>query len=253
MPAAARRPALVLPRLVLAGALLSAPAAFAQAVPDQEEFKGYGAALCIVAGELLAQQPGADAGIRDTVLAWRQVMHVLAGTDEQRQAAVDSARASLAASDEARVAMLESLWPSVCTVRDMQVRYIASQGDRDRVRLHLADEPGSPLSAAAVDRLNASVSCLAGAELLARSRPARPLRDALRAANPPIPPADVLQAIQVRSRQEIDGLPGSAVGKELVVDYLRYMYDTAASGDGMRAFVSFVSRALQERCLPAEG
>lgn len=251
---AARPLATHLPCVMLIGALLTAaPAASAQSTA-RDGFKGHGAALCIAAGELLAAQPGADAGIRDAVLAWRQILHVMAGTDDERQAAVDSARASLADGAAAGQGMMaaRALWPSACETRDMQVRYISVHGDEDRVRLRLAEEPGTALEPGTVQRLNVSASCLVGAEVLSRSRPSRPLRDAYRAAGPRIPDAVALQAIRDRSRHEIQAAPGSTVGKELAVDYLRHVYNVAASGGAPQPFVNFVSQVLHERCRPAE-
>lgn len=238
--------------LVLVGALmLAAPAASAQSAAS---FKGTSAALCIAAGERLGD---ADTRVRDGVLAWRQILHVMAGTDAQRQTALDSARASLAPGGEGRAersAMAaRAFWDTACASRDMQVRTLAVHASEDRVRLNLADEPGAEVGAEAAGRLNVAASCLVAAELFGRPRPSRALRAAMGAATPRVPEADVLRAIQAHARQQVDAAPGSAAGKELVVDYLRYLYDTSSGGAAPRGFVNMANQVLRDRCGPAAG
>ena len=240
-----------------AGALfLYVPAAFAQQAAG-DGFKGHGAALCVAAGELLAAQPGADAGIRDGVLAWRQVLHVMDATEDRRRAALDSARASLAGTNAGGTRpgtiAAQAYWSTACADRAMQVRYIAVHGSEDRARDNLAEEPGTALGDEARERLKGSASCLVAAELFSRPNPSRTLRAAFQGASPRHPDAGVLQAIRERSRREIDGSPGSAAGKALVVDYLRYLYDGASSGRDPQSFVDRASQLLQERCQPGAG
>jgi hypothetical protein len=174
----------------LAGALmLWAPAAFAQ--PEMEGPRENAPALCIVAGERLAR-----ADVRGTVLAWRQILHVMEATEDRRRAALDSARA-------ARLGQVN--WPH-CASRDYQVRYLVAYAPEERLFYHLAEEPGTVLDAAVARRLNRNARCLAAAELLSgrgRSRSAR--------------------AVRTRTIQEIGAAPGSAVGKELVVDVARFI------------------------------
>ena len=237
---------------IAAGALfLLAPPAFAQQAGG-DGFKGQGAAGCIAAGELLAGQPGADARIRDTVLVWRQILHVMEGTENQRRAALERARASFAPpSGRPEVAKIaaEAMWSTACAQRDVQVRYAAVHGSADRLRLHLAEEPGTELGAEAVLRLNVSASCLVAAELFSQPRPSGQMRAALRDATPRPPDAGVLREIQERSRREVDAAPGSAAGKALVVDYLRYLY----SGEKSQSFIDRTSQVLQDRCRSAAG
>lgn len=243
---------------ILAGALvLTSPAAMAQRTGG-DEFKGHGAAHCIAAGEFLSRERGADSRIHDDVLAWRQVLHVVEGTDAERRAAVDSARAGMARVEEfqATVALTaaRTVWSGACAEREMQVRYIAVHGSEDRARDNLADEPGGALGEGAAQRLNTSASCLVGAELFSQRRPSRQLQAAFRQASPPTPDADVLGAIEERSRREIDAAPGSAIGRELVVDYLRYLYRTAAGGRDPQRFVDRISENFASSCqASAEG
>jgi hypothetical protein len=242
---------------ILAGALfLHAPTAFAQPAAG-DGFRGQGAAVCIAAGEILAAQPGADAGIRDGVSAWRQVLHVMDATEDRRKAALDSARASLARTDERGTGMATTaarvFWTTACAERDMLVRYIAVHGSEERARDNLAEEPGTEMAAEAMQRLKVSATCLVAAELFAQPGPSRTLRAALQGASPRLPDAGVLQAIRERSRQEIDGAPGSAAGKALVVDYLRYLYNGASGGRDPQPFVNRTSQLLQDRCQPGTG
>jgi hypothetical protein len=242
---------------IAAGALfLLAPPALAQQAAG-DDFKGRGAAGCVAAGELLAGQPGADARIGDAVLAWRQILHVMEGTDEQRRTALERARASFTQPSDGQPglpkAAAEALWATMCAQRDMQVQYAAVLGSADRLQLRLADEPGTELSAEAVGRLNVSASCLVAAELFSRPRPSGRLRAALREATPRSPDAGVLREIQERSRREVDAAPGSAAGKALMVDYLRYLYTGATSGSNAQSFVNRTSQVLQDRCQPAAG
>jgi hypothetical protein len=238
--------------VILAGALsLLAPAAFAQQAAG-DGFKGQGAALCIAAGELLAAQPGADAGIQEGVLGWRQVLHIVEGTEDRREAALDSARASLASSDNAgpgRAAnTARAFWSAGCATREMQLGYIDVHGSEVRVRTNLADEPGAELGTEAANRLNMSASCLVAAELFSQRRPSRAFQAALRSANPRHPDAGALRAIQAQARQEIDAAPGSAVGKGLLVDYLRYLFGSASTGLNPQPFVNLMSQRLRDRC-----
>jgi hypothetical protein len=240
---------------IVPGALfLYAPAAFAQRAAG-DGFKGHGAAVCVAAGELLAAQPGADAGIRDAVLAWRQVLHVMDATEDRRRAAVDSARASLASERQTGPATIaaQAYWSAACAERAVQVRYIAVHGSEDRARNNLAEEPGTELGNEATQRLKVSATCLVAAELFSRPNPSRTLRAAFQGVSPRHPDAAVLQAIRERSRREIDGSPGSAAGKALVVDYLRYLYDGASSGRDPQGFVDRASQLLQDRCQPGSG
>jgi hypothetical protein len=240
---------------ILAGApFLYVPTAFAQPAAG-DGFKGHGAAVCVAAGELLAAQPGADAGIRDGVSAWRQVLHVMDATEDRRRAALDSARASLAGTNERRTGLIaaQAYWSTVCAERDMQVRYIAVHGSEDRARNNLAEEPGTALGDEARERLKVSAVCLVAAELFSRPNPSRTLRAAFQGVSPRHPDAGVLQAIRERSRREIDGSPGSAAGKALVVDYLRYLYDGASSARDPQSFVNRTSQLLQDRCQPGVG
>lgn len=236
-----------------AGALfLLAPPVFAQQAGG-DGFKGQGAAGCVAAGELLAGEPGANARMRDTVLVWRQILHVMEGTEEQRRAALERSRASFAQPSGGRPglakAAAEAIWSTMCAQRDMQVQYAAVLGSEDRLRLHLAEEPGTELGAEAVSRLNVSASCLVAAELFSQRRPSGRLRAALREATPRPPDAGVLREIQERSRREVDAAPGSAAGKALVVDYLRYLY----SGEKSQSFINSTSQVLQDRCRSAAG
>lgn len=226
--------------------LLLAPMAGAQEIA---EFKGQGAALCVAAGELLAQEPKADANLHEGVLAWRQVLHVMEATDEQRQAAIESARDSL----RPKPAMAKMMWKSACATRDMQVKYIAVHGSVDRSHKNLGEEPGAPMSDEAATRLSLNASCSVAADLFLQP-PATPvLRAAFRNVTPAAPDATALRAIQQHSRAEIDGTAGSAIGKTLVVEYLRYIYSSALRGNAPQGVVDRVSRLLQDRCQPATG
>jgi hypothetical protein len=245
-------------RCAISAGALSLLASKGVAQPAAEaRFRGQGAAQCIAAGELLAGQPGADARIRDGVLAWRQVLHVMDATEDRRGAALDLARASFARADSVGAGMgktaAEAYWSSACAGRDVQVRYIAVHASEDRARNNLADEPGAELGAEAVRRLNAAASCLVSAELLSSPRPSGSLRTALREARPRVPGPDVLQAIQARSRRAIDDVPGSTAGKALMVDYLRYLFNGASGGSDPRPFVNLTSQHLRDRCQPGAG
>jgi len=242
---------------IVAGALLLLPpAAFAQRAAGHGS-RAMGAALCVAAGERLANPPGADARIRDGVLAWRQILHVMDATEDRRQAVLDSARASLAQVDSIgggmRKTPTEVLWSVTCADRDKQLAYINVHASEERTRNHLAEEPGTELGAEAVRDLNASVGCLVAAELFSSRSPARPLGRALRDAVPRAPDGGVLQETQARSRREIDAAPGSAAGKALVVDYLRYLFKTASSGSDSQPFVNRASQHLQNECQPGAG
>jgi hypothetical protein len=250
-PPAPRRPLRI---LVLSGALLlAAPPAFAQAAASGG-FKGQGAVLCIAAGEFLTARRVADPGVPEGLLAWRQVLHVIEGTEERRQAALDSARAAMAPLGEVRIGRetlgAPALW-AACGRREFQVRYMSEHGSEDRIRDNLAEEPGTTLDPEAVRRLNVSVSCIAAAEIFSRRRPSRPLRDALRAATLPIPDADGLAAILARARRDVGAAPGSTVGKALAVDYMRSIYDGASSGNDPQGFVNYMSLLLRDHCSPA--
>ena len=240
---------------ILAGALwLHVPAASAQQGAG-DGFKGRGAALCIATGELLAGQPGADASIRDGVLAWRQILHVMEATEDRRQAALDLARALSGIDERTGLATpaVQASWSTICAVRDLQVRYIAGYASEERARNNLAEEPGTPLGAEETQRLKVSVACLVAAELFSQPRPSRTLREAFRGASPRHPDAGVLQAIRERSRREIDRAPGSAAGKALAVDYLRYLYDLVSGGRAPQDFVNRTSQLIQDRCQPGAG
>ncbi|HEX8211095.1 MAG TPA: hypothetical protein VF584_13055 [Longimicrobium sp.] len=238
----------------IVGALsLLAPAASAQQQPLDDGFKGQGAALCVAAGDLLRGEPGADARISGDVLAWRQVLHVIEGTEARRQAALESARAGLASSTpRVKIVSARALW-STCANRDSQVRYMLVHGSADRLRLNLAEEPGTAMSAESVRRLNRSALCLAAAELFLRARPSQALRTAFREASPRHPDAAALRAIQERSRLEIDGVVGSAVGKELLADYARVLVHPAPENREPQSRVNFASKVLQDECQPAAG
>lgn len=253
-----RRRAFEIPSLprcaIIVGTLsLLAPAASAQQQTLDDGFKGQGAALCVAAGELLRAQPGADARISGDVLAWRQVLHVMEGTEARRQVALDSARAGLASSSP-RVAVVSAraLWPN-CASRDSRVRYMIAHGSADRLRLNLAEEPGTAMSAAAVRRLNRSALCLAAAELFLRASPSQALRTAFPDASPQHPDEAALRAIQERSRLEIDGVAGSAVGKELLADYVRVLVHPAPENREPQGKINFASKVLQDECQPGAG
>lgn len=230
-------------RGVACALLLLAPMADAQTAPA--EFKGQGAALCIAAGELLAQQPKADASIPEGVLAWRQVLHVMEATDEQREAAIESARVSLGSKPAIGA---KSVWATACASRAMQVQYIAVHGSQDRTRDKLAEEPGTPMSVEAADSLNASALCFVAADLFLQPPASPALRAAFRNASPPAPDAAALRAIQQRSRAEIESAAGSAIGKTLTVEYLRSLYSTALRGSAPQRIVNRVSQRLHDRC-----
>lgn len=237
-----------IPGALFVGALLlAAPAAYAQATGD--DFKGEGAALCIAAGELLAAQPGADSSLAGQVLAWRQVLHVVEGTEDQRQAAVASAREAMAGNGGTRAANIaQAAWSAACATREAQIRYIVVHGSEIRTRDNLADEPGAPLDAETVQRLKVNASCIVAADLFLQPRPSRTLRTAFRDADPPLPGPDGLRAIRERARREVDGAPGSAVGRELVVDYLRYLYEGISEGREPQSFINRTSQLLRDHC-----
>lgn len=239
---------------VSVGLLLSAVSAFGQAVPEQG-FTGQGAALCVAAGEILSAQPRAAASIREGVLAWRQVLHVIEGTEVQRQAALEQARASLTATSDADVRrstrMAQMTWSVACATRDMQIRYIAVHGSKDRTQNNLAEEPGSQLPAETADLLNFSALCFAGAEFFLQPKLSPPLRTTFKEAAPPIPNVAVLRRVQDETRKVIDASVGSVVGKSLVVDYYRFLYSSASTGTAPQSFVNQASARLNERCLTA--
>jgi len=242
-------------RWTAVGALsLSAVSAFGQPVPARE-FKGQGAALCVAAGEILSAQPRADASIRDGVLAWRQVLHVMEGTDEQRQEALEKSRASLtrtrdAATRRSALLMAQVTWSAGCAKREMQIRYIAVHGSADRTQNNLAEEPGSQLPPKAAVLLNFRALCFAGAEFFLQAKPSPALRAAFEQTAPPIPNVAVLSHLQGEARKAMDASPGSAVGKALVVDYYRFLYTTSSSGTSPQTFVNQTSARINERCLP---
>lgn len=188
----------------VAALLLSAISAFGQATPG-EGFKGQGAALCVAAGEILSAQPRAEASIRDGVLAWRQVLHVMEGTDVQRQAAVEQARVTLMeirGGDARRPArMAEMTWSVGCARRDMQIKYIAVHGSKDRTQNNLAEEPGTQLPAEAALLLNFSALCFAGGEFFLQPKPSPALRAAFQQAAPPIPNVADLRRMQGENAQ----------------------------------------------------
>jgi hypothetical protein len=208
--------------------------------------------MCIAAGELLAASADPPEGVDEDVLRWRQVLHVVDGTPEQREGAVASARASWAELELRRaglgVAGARGFWSPGCS-DDMQIRYIAVHGSEQRARFNLAEDPNEPLDRAVAHRLNVTASCLVAAELLASERPSSRLRRAVRDASPTVPDGAVLNAIQERARQEISVSPGSAVGKALVVEYLRYLYATSSGGEAPQPFVNSASQTLQTRCV----
>lgn len=243
---------------LLTGAILAAlmmlfsPAATAQQPDRDAEYAGGGAALCIAAGELLAASPSAPLGVEEDVLRWRQVLYVVDGTPEQGEGAIASARSSWVELELQRpglgVAGARGIWSSAC-FDEMQIRYIAVHGSERRARFNLAEDPNEPLDRAVVHRLNVAASCLVAAELFASERPNSRLRRALRGAAPTAPDRAALNAIQERARQEISASPGSAVGKTLVVEYLRYLYDTSAGEEAPQQFVNRASETLQMRCV----
>jgi hypothetical protein len=241
-----------LPRCAILVAALSllAPAASAQQPSLDEGFKGHGAALCMAAGEVIRGQPDADASISEDILAWRQILHVVNGTEARRLAALDSARAALGGmTPEVKIAGARAIWTS-CADRDSQVRYMVVHGSEDRLLLNLAEEPGTAMEAASADRLNRSAICLAAAELFSLPRPSQALRAAFRQASPRHPDAAALEAIQRRSRQEIDASSGSAVGKALVADYARFLINPAPDNREPQSRVNFASRVLRDHCGP---
>lgn len=233
-------------RYALPAAALLLLASKGSAQPSAENgFRGQGAANCVAAGELLGARPGADAAIRETVLAWRQVLHVMDGTEDVRRAALDSARASFARMGEAGTGNIaaDALWRTTCTSRDLQVRYITVHASAERAQLHLAEEPGTELAPDVVRRLNSSVTCLVVADLFAS--PPRRLRTALGAASPAAPDAAALRDIQARARRAIDASAGSAAGKALVVDYVRSLFSAADSRPDLPDFVNRSTQHLQ--------
>jgi hypothetical protein len=240
--------------LTVAALLLCAASALGQA-PADEGFKGQGAALCVAAGEVLAAQPRPEASIREGVLAWRQVLHVMDGTDAQRQAALEQARASLAATNDAdarRAARLAQVtWSVACARREMQIKYIAVHGSKDRTLNNLAEEPGNPLGAEAASLLNVRALCMAGAEFFLQPKPSPALRAAFQNATPRIPSVAILRSMQGETRKKIDDNPGSIIGKALVVDYYRFLYASASNGAAPQSFVDQASVRLKEHCLPA--
>ena len=239
---------------IVAGALsLLAPAASAQQQPLDDGFRGQGAALCVAAGEVLRGQPGADARISDHVLAWQQILHVTKGTEARRQVALDSARAALAGlNPSVAISGARAIWPN-CASREFRVRYMVVHGSEERLQLNLAEEPGTAMGAGEARRLNRSALCLAAAELFLRPRPSHALRTAFRDASPRHPDAAALRAIQERSRQEIDAVSGSAVGKELLADYVRGLIHPAPENRGPQTKVDLASKVLQDECQPDAG
>ena len=238
--------------LAVSGALvLYASAAAGQAVTD-DGFKGQGAALCIAAGELLSAQPGADANLRDHVSAWRQILHVMDGTEARRQAALEEARSSLAATrdGDARRAnrAAQVTWSVACGTRDLQIKYLAVHASEERRQNHLVEEPGTSLDPEAVHRLNISGLCFAGAEFFLQPKPSRPLRSAFQNATPPIPDGAMLRSIRDRAHKEVDSAPGSTAGKSLLLDYFRFLHSGASGGSNPQRFVDRTSRRLSERC-----
>ncbi|HEX8360311.1 MAG TPA: hypothetical protein VF613_09395 [Longimicrobium sp.] len=219
--------------IVVGALLLLAPAAFAQ--PDTEGPTENAPALCIAAGEQLARWPGPPADVPGTVRAWRQILHVMEETEDRRQVVLDSARAKLAGAASNRAALLGQVnWPN-CARRDYQVRYLAAYAPAERILYNLPEEPGTPLEAAVARRLNRHARCLAASELAT-----------IRDADPPPPDAAALQAIRERSIQQIDAVPGSAVGKELVLDVARYILNpTPENKEAQRGVANRASLILQ--------
>jgi hypothetical protein len=70
----------------------------------------------------------------------------------------------------------------------------------------------------------------------------------MREASPRIPDTGVLQAIQERARQAIDQSPGSTVGKALLVDYQRALFDAASGGADGQRIVNRISQMLHDDC-----
>lgn len=229
---------------------LSAPSVVAQ--ESEAEFKGGGAAMCITAGEFLSASPDAPSGVGEDVLRWRQVLHVIDGTQEQRARAIESSRASWTELETRRPGLgavgAQSIWTSACS-DEMQIRYIAVHGSEQRARYNLAEDPTEPLDRSVAHRLNVSASYLVAAELLATERPSGRLRRALREVSPAAPDSASLSTIQERARQEILTSPGSVIGKALVAEYLRYLYGIAADGDEPQQFVNRASTTLNTRCV----
>ncbi len=231
---------------------LAAQPAIAQGGGDAS-FAGAGAAMCIAAGEMLAANGGPRT--EDEVRRWRQVLHVMDGTPEQRAAAVENARESLARNDGLPPGLMlvaaRSLWDAGCA-RDMQVRYIAVHGSEERALRYLAERLDQPISAELASAINVHASCLAAASLFQQRSPSRALRRALSQAAPAPPSVDQLAAITERASAEIAAADASDVGKQLVVEYVQYLYATAAGGDTPQGFINNASATLNSRCAPQQ-
>jgi hypothetical protein len=233
-----------------AAAALCLAASAASAQQPRDGFEGTGAALCIAAGERLAAQPGAAANIADTVAAWRQILHVVDGTEAEREGAVATARAALAEKDTPAdgATLSGALWAESCAQRGDQVRYVAMFGAPERIQMNLADAPGAELDAEEAERLRASATCLVGAELFSRERSSDALRAALRQARPAAPGPEVLRTVREQARREIDGAPGSAIGRELLVDFLRYLFEMGVGSERVQNMVNGLSAQLNGSC-----
>jgi hypothetical protein len=236
---------------IFAGALsLLSSAAFAQ--PATEGPEENAPALCIAAGEHLARSPGPPlAEVHGTVLAWRQILHVMEETEDRRQVVLDSARAKLAGAASNRAALLGQVNWRHCADRAYRVRYLAAYAPAERLLYNLPEEPGTVLGVAIARRLNRSARCLAAAELFSQPSPSRSLRAAFRDASPPHPDAAALRAIRERSIQEIGDASGSAVGKELVVDVARYILDPTPEKDETQHDVANRASLILQSCQPA--
>ena len=238
---------------ILAGALaLLAPAAFAQSGTDGPEENA--PALCMAAGEHLARSTGSPlADVPGTVLAWRQILHVMEETEDRRRVVLDSARAKLAGAASNRATLLGRVNWQRCADRVHQVRYLVAYAPAERLLYNLPEEPGTVLEVAVARRLNRNARCLAGAELFSQPSPSRSLRAAFREASPPHPAAAALRAIRERSIQEIGGASGHAVGKELVVDVARYMLNPTPERDETQRDVVNRASLILQSCQPGVG
>lgn len=240
-------------QLLVAGYLslaVCAPSFAAQS--EISEFRGGGAALCIAAGELLESTADAPKGVSEGVQRWLQVLHVVDGTPEEKESAIESVRASFskieAKSPGLGVIAVRSAWDSACS-NELQICYIAVHGSEQRALLNLPEDPGAPLDQSATDRLNLSASCLAAAELFSFRKPKARLREALSQVAPAAPDSAALLQIQQRAEKAHLASPGSVIGKMMHIEYLRYLYAVAAGGDAPQQFVNNASITLNTRCL----
>ena len=235
--------------LIVACALLLCPSIVLGQQPDAG-FKGGAPALCVAAGEVLSRQPGADATIKDAVLAWHQILYVMDGTEAQREAALEEARASFAANEGKRSWLIgaRTLWASACASREMQIKSIVVHASWDRTRDHLAEEPGTELGVDVARRVNFGAACFTAAEFFRKPPASRTLRSALKTVSPPAPDPGTLQVIQERWRKEIDNAGGSTAGKALVLDYYRYLITTSTSNAAPQRFLNRTSQQLRDQC-----